>query len=148
MVQPHVNFVPPPRSPSLHHVLPRLSSPGLLQQNDAKSEIASFPPSSVVLKREHDKISGEEINSALSPRKKPRKQTHIVAEGKFHFFLVCLLEFYFACVSELPDADHVVDDEMSTDDADECEDEVPLASLARDSSSSKSCGDSLISRHT
>nr|XP_002129935.1 histone deacetylase complex subunit SAP130 isoform X1 [Ciona intestinalis] len=46
----------------------------------------------------------------LSPRKKPRKQTHIVAK-------------------ELPDTEQVVDDEMSTDDADEFEDEQPLISM-------------------
>ncbi|XP_076805684.1 uncharacterized protein LOC143449390 isoform X1 [Clavelina lepadiformis] len=91
-----------------------------------------IPP--VGIKREYDKIAMSENVQAgegqitrrsnhvssqilpndepigLSPRKKPRKQTHVIAE-------------------ELPDADQVVDDEMSTDDADECEDEKPFVSL-------------------
>nr|CAB3265856.1 histone deacetylase complex subunit SAP130 [Phallusia mammillata] len=50
--------------------------------------------------------SAHEPLMGLSPRKKPRKQTHVVAE-------------------ELPENMQMIDDEMSTDDADECEDEQP-----------------------
>ena len=145
IIQPHLGLVagslPPSHSPSLHQVnalsvgpIPRFPSSNLLQQKEIKTEVGSLASHSGVLKRDHDKISGEEPNFGLSPRKKPRKQTHIVAEGEttLRWFLFVI---DFLTLLELPDADHVIDEEMSTDDADECEDEIPLATLARDSTS-------------
>ena len=89
---------PTVRSPSLHAQnqsasyagIPRFSAASLLHQKDIKLEPGSLPPSTG-LKRDYEKMSGNDKSihrnsqvkqeTTLSPRKKPRKQTHIVAEG-------------------------------------------------------------------
>ena len=103
-VQQHAGLLPGTPS-SLHSEVrsnaaaSRLIPPHLSRSKKLKVEPSSYTPSSG-LKREYDRMAGNnayerssqpnihDTTAGLSPRKKPRKQTHVVAEGNQLFIMM------------------------------------------------------------